>query len=450
MKKFLLFIFSVLLFFPSQSQVVNIPDANFKNALLSHVPVINTNGDGEIQVSEALAFTGGISVSSKKIADLTGIEAFTNITSLNCIDNQLTSLTINNTPQLKSIFCTKNKLLSLNISNTPLLKDLLCYNNNITSLSLGDLPSVVNIFCYANELTSFSLGNAPNLQFLDCHNNNLTKLSLSNYPSLNNIQCYTNKLDSLTLINLASLGSLNCNANPNLHSVTLQDLPTLALLLDLGSHQLTTLTINSIPKLRSLNVHDNHLTSISLSNLPLLTNFNCSNNLLTTLDLSQTGVKTFYCSGNPGLQYINLKNSVTQTILEVSSLPGLQAVCADENESTFLNTSLATQLPGQNITVTSICSFFPNVNSNATNRNTMGLVIYPNPVKDDLWFTVKPEVKLKTINLYNSLGVKVYSENVVNTTTTRKVNIANLSPGTLFFEVIGENNRTIQRVVRMK
>jgi len=38
-------------------QNVNIPDANFKNYLVNNVS-INTNGDNEIQVSEAAAFTG--------------------------------------------------------------------------------------------------------------------------------------------------------------------------------------------------------------------------------------------------------------------------------------------------------------------------------------------------------------------------------------------------------
>jgi len=52
MRIFLLSILFILLFSTSKGQVVNIPDANFKTALPNHVPVINTNADGEIQVSE--------------------------------------------------------------------------------------------------------------------------------------------------------------------------------------------------------------------------------------------------------------------------------------------------------------------------------------------------------------------------------------------------------------
>jgi len=61
-----------------QEPIVNIPDLTFK-AYLVFNPEINTNGDTEIQVSEAEAFTGEIDVSQKNISDLTGIEAFVNI-----------------------------------------------------------------------------------------------------------------------------------------------------------------------------------------------------------------------------------------------------------------------------------------------------------------------------------------------------------------------------------
>src|SRR5690606_17346721 len=89
-----IFTFFILSFFSNFlfAQNVNIPDANFKNALLAHDPVIDTNSDGEIQVTEAEAITGALNVGSKSISDLTGIEAFVNLTELYCQDNLLTHL----------------------------------------------------------------------------------------------------------------------------------------------------------------------------------------------------------------------------------------------------------------------------------------------------------------------------------------------------------------------
>ena len=91
MKKLLL----ILLCLPmiGLGQNVSIPDANFKAYLVGY-PAINTNGDSEIQVSEAEVFTGIISVSDRNISDLTGIEAFVKLTVLICYNNNLTNLDV--------------------------------------------------------------------------------------------------------------------------------------------------------------------------------------------------------------------------------------------------------------------------------------------------------------------------------------------------------------------
>lgn len=362
MRVSVLLLISLLATITVSAQVVNIPDANFKNALLNHNPVINTNGDGEIQVSEALAFTGNLTVQSKNIANLTGVEAFVNIQALYCDNNNLTSLTISNAPQLQVIGCTRNKLESLSVSNTPSLTDLVCYINKLTSLTLDNLPSLTNLFCYSNSLTSLSLTNVNALTILKCYSNRLTKLSLSDYPSLVAVDCYNNDLDSLTLNNLPAFIELKCSVN-HLHSVTLNNLPVLDQL-DLRNNQLTSLTISSLPGLRTLLISNNPLISVSLSNLPVLFTVFCTSNLFATLDLSQTAVKKLFCTNNPNLQYINIKNTISQLIFSVSSLPALQSVCADESEINFLSSTIAAQLPGQNIALSSFCNFYPSGNYN--------------------------------------------------------------------------------------
>ena len=75
MKKLLLLSITLFVVLLVNAQIVYLPDTNFKAALLNHFPVIDTSGDGEIQVSEAIA-TDSIYVNNKNISDLTGIEAF--------------------------------------------------------------------------------------------------------------------------------------------------------------------------------------------------------------------------------------------------------------------------------------------------------------------------------------------------------------------------------------
>ena len=85
-------------------QNVNIPDTNFKAYLVGE-PSINTNGDTEIQLSEATAFNGAIICDSMNISDLTGIEAFTALTELYCSYNQLTSLNVTQNTALTDLNC---------------------------------------------------------------------------------------------------------------------------------------------------------------------------------------------------------------------------------------------------------------------------------------------------------------------------------------------------------
>jgi len=157
MKKLLL----ILLCLPmiGFGQNVNIPDANFKAFLVANSG-INTNGDTEIQVSEATAFNGIIGCYGLSISDLTGIEYFVSIQGLGCSQNQLTNLDISSNSNLQILNCGDNQLTSLDISNNPNLYFLTCYNNYLSSLDLrnGYNNQFDSVWAYGNpNLTCISV-----------------------------------------------------------------------------------------------------------------------------------------------------------------------------------------------------------------------------------------------------------------------------------------------------
>ena len=127
MKHVLLTLTLFVSFFAS-AQIVNIPDTNFKNALLNHNPVIDTNGDGEIQVSEATEVYD-LNLYDKNIADLTGIEAFINISWLDCRKNLLIELDVSQNINLTYLDVSFNLLTSLDVTNNPQLTRLNCAKN---------------------------------------------------------------------------------------------------------------------------------------------------------------------------------------------------------------------------------------------------------------------------------------------------------------------------------
>ena len=103
-------------FLSNQAQEIDIPDANFKAYLVGNV-YINTNGDDEIQASEASAYTGGIYCQSIYISSLTGIEAFTALTELYCSSNKLTFLDVSKNTALTYLYCEGNQFDCVPIGN---------------------------------------------------------------------------------------------------------------------------------------------------------------------------------------------------------------------------------------------------------------------------------------------------------------------------------------------
>jgi len=137
---------------------VNIPDQNFKAYLIGNSD-INTNGDTEISVAEAEAFTGHIWCVNENISDLTGIEAFVNITQLYCYDNQLNILDVSNNTALIILDCSDNQLSSLNLSNNTALIDLFCGSNQLSSLDLSKNTALESLYCHISPLSSLDLSN---------------------------------------------------------------------------------------------------------------------------------------------------------------------------------------------------------------------------------------------------------------------------------------------------
>ena len=86
-------ILNVLLVFPLLSQNVAIPDTAFLYELID-VRVENNN-DSLISYTEA-EVVKNINLFKKNIHELTGVEAFTNLESLECFFNQFTYLDISN------------------------------------------------------------------------------------------------------------------------------------------------------------------------------------------------------------------------------------------------------------------------------------------------------------------------------------------------------------------
>ena len=225
MKTTLLFL-SVFLFANLFGQDVYIPDANFKACLVGNTN-INTNGDTEIQVSEAVVYDGLIGCIDMNISDLTGIEAFTALTELYCSYNQLTILDVSQNTSLTSLYCDDNLITSLDLSSNTVLYNLDCRTNQITSLDVSQNTALTLLFCDNNQITSLDLSENTLLDWLNCSDNQLMSLDLSENTALTGLQCDGNQLSCLNIANgnnlFFSIADCYIGNNPNLICIEVDD-----------------------------------------------------------------------------------------------------------------------------------------------------------------------------------------------------------------------------------
>ena len=110
------------------------PDDNFRSYLLS----LPSGTDGIITEAEKGKIKK-IDVSDKNISSLKGMELFTDLESLDCNVNQLTSLDVSKNTYLKYLYCQGNNLTSLIIGDNDKLETVWCFNNELTSLDLSKI-----------------------------------------------------------------------------------------------------------------------------------------------------------------------------------------------------------------------------------------------------------------------------------------------------------------------
>ena len=123
----------------------NFPDEVFRNKLREEY---DKDQDGVLSESELAV--DSITVSACGIKDLSGIEYFVNLKSLNCHDNELESLDVSKNTALEVLTCMDNELNSLNLERNDKLRSLWCYDNELESLDVSKNTALTSLQCSYN------------------------------------------------------------------------------------------------------------------------------------------------------------------------------------------------------------------------------------------------------------------------------------------------------------
>ena len=376
---------------------IQFKDANFKALLLSASPdngiakdasgnsiAVDANGDGEISYGEALnvyqLLATNFTASNTHISYIGEIQYFTNLTNLTC----------------RYFY----SLQSLDLSK----------NTNLTTVDLFDTTGISTLDVSKNiNLRELDLNYDGNLQTLDVSKNiNLQTLDLS-FTQMETVDLSKNISLAHLFLNGSKLKTLDLSKNINLQTIDLRN-----------NTDIKTLDVS-----KNINLQWMQLSGTTIETLDVSFNIN-----LNALDIE----------GNSNLTSLYMKNGVSKTFDPTTSGNGydflgtnLKYICCDEDEIDRVKDymrGLGTDdllVEGwgfSNLTVTSDCE--------TSGLGTEDLspqakaTLYPNPVKDVLYFSANR--KVAKAEIYDLNGRLVKTAAVSN----NSVNVSSLSKGVYF------------------
>ncbi|WP_310993902.1 hypothetical protein [Aequorivita marina] len=215
---------------PDPNAIVSIPDANFKAALLDYNTVIDTNNDGEIQVSEAKA-VAELWVTNKNINDLTGIEYFINLDELHIDGNTyLDEVDVSKLVKLKKLIANFTALSSIDLTKNLKLTLFDCFKClNLEQVQVSTEPGknkIESLNISGVAMTNLNTQNYEHLKYITFRGAKLTSLDLSSNTELQ--QVFGNDTPALTKLNvktgnIAQISDVQVYNCPNLTSICVDD-----------------------------------------------------------------------------------------------------------------------------------------------------------------------------------------------------------------------------------
>lgn len=150
----------------------------FANAVEEFNPNIQwrANPDGTVSLDEynrmeiIRNWVTILDLQNKNITSLAGIEYFTDLETLDCMGNQLTTLDVTKLTKLKFLVCNDNQLTALDVTGLTSLTDLECNGNQLVSLDVSTLKELQILWCHGNKMTALDITHNAYLGDLKCGN----------------------------------------------------------------------------------------------------------------------------------------------------------------------------------------------------------------------------------------------------------------------------------------
>ncbi|WP_432411667.1 DUF7619 domain-containing protein [Rasiella sp. SM2506] len=335
----------------SISQIVDIPDPLFKEHLLNQInPLINTNGDTEIQVSEAQAAEKIRFSNFSQFTDLTGIEAFVNLEEITGQNYAFTSIDLSSNNNLKNISLTIGDLEEIILPNqTTNLERISLFSNNFNDFStLNNYSNLNTVSVFSNEsLGELNVSNLSNLEVLRISNTEISEIDLSNNLNLQELSIANTNISD---IDIASFNLKFLSFGENIQSINLSSQTQLEELIITGV-SLPSLDLSGNTQLSYLSISNYPFTNIDLSSNTNLEEMYLSGDVLTSLDLQNNSALLELNISEQNLETINLSGCNQLESLIMDGIQSLQSLDTSNNRQLIEVELSGTRFIGQENTV---------------------------------------------------------------------------------------------------
>ncbi len=335
--------------------VLAFEDANFKAYL---VQAFDTDGDGEISGSEALAVTSFMDFSWRDIASLSGIEHFVNATGLSSNGNPLQSVDLSGMTKLVEVFFIDcSSLTSVNMSGCTSLWNFQAFRANLSSINLTGCTGLVHLHIFANKLTAIDLSDCVNLEYCNISENQLESLNVRNNTKLVCLWSNLGRYKSLDVSGMKSLQTLDVAVGA-IEEMNVSGCTNLEYIYA-GDCHIKKFDLSGLFKLKEIQAHagKNIIESVDYTGCTNLEVFIMANNRfafsewtfssissLRTIDMWGVGMTKINLTYLPNLNLINIDGSPAVTSLDLGDCPNLTVLIAPGLGITSLDLSKNTKL----------------------------------------------------------------------------------------------------------
>ncbi len=302
----------------SEIAYTSIPDSNFES-VLGALNYDNYLGDNKVPTS-LINTVSSLDVASENITNLTGIENFEALQTLNVSNNSLTNIDINTLANLTNLDISGNTIPTVAISRNTNLRSFVARSVGLTAMDFSSNTLLREIDINGNSLTTLDFSSNLSLEVLDVASNQLTFLDvfLAFYENITFFDARNNS--ELTCIRVKNVEHATMNWNnidpqtsfgeycqytsipdPNfeaeLELLGYDDIPN-------DGQVPTTL----IKRLKVLGMNNKNISDFTgIEDFVSLTSLSITQNSHTSLDVSNLSELEFLrTDGSPNLQSINV------------------------------------------------------------------------------------------------------------------------------------------------